>query len=103
MKWFTAVLVLECLVDGASQEEAELQFRLVRAPDQGAALAQAERLGKGAQESYQNHAGEGVTWVFRGLFDLAEIDGAPSEGSELYSMLSDRSIEDLVRRADDLG
>lgn len=96
-RWYTAVLVLECNVNGEATQ-ADLQFRLVEAQDQEAAYERALELGRQAAHSYQNSDNEEVRWSFRGLADLTEVlDGSPRHGAEVYSTRSQRPIVELVK------
>jgi len=93
-RWHTAVLVLECTVDGEATQ-VELQFRLVEAPNHAAAYERALELGRQASHAYQNSDNEEVRWTFRGLAEV--LDGAPCHGAEVYSTRSRRPVAELVK------
>ena len=96
-KWYSAALVLECVIAGETQHESEIQVRLVEASSHDEAYAYALRLGAEAELSYRNEAGEEVLWRFRGLSDLTELsDTPPRHGDEVYSMSSKTPASELV-------
>jgi hypothetical protein len=97
-RWYIAVLVLECEINGEARPKPDLQFRLVEAPDHEVAHGRALELGSQAKHSYRNSDSEEVTWSFRGLADLTEVlDGVPRRGTEVYSTRSRRTVADLVK------
>jgi hypothetical protein len=98
MNWYTAVLVLECIIEGKAQHSPELQIRLVEARNHDDAYTLALELGAQAEHSYQNDAGEEISWRFRGLSDLNEIlSGSPRHGAEVYSLRSEQSATQVIR------
>ncbi len=96
MPWYTAVLVVECAVGDGPPDTRDLAFHLVEAGDHEEAYDRAIALGPVHETEYSNEAGEIVRWTFRGLSELAMIDGPPGDGTEVYSFLSEEPTEDLV-------
>ena len=103
MSWYSAVLVLECVIGRQSQQEPELQVRLVEASHPDEAYTLALEVGAKAEHSYRNHAGEEVNWQFRGLYELTQLTGGPAHGVEVHSWRSRQSPRQLVRPREQLA
>lgn len=104
-RWYIAVLVLECEIEATTSEPlVDLQYFLIRAADDDAATAEAERFGQSAEHTYQNQYGESVQWVFRGIYDLRPVlaEGL-SSGVEVYSRLEQRPAADFLSKASASG
>jgi uncharacterized protein DUF4288 len=103
MSWYGATLVLECVIGGQAQQEPELQVRLVEATSHEEAYRLAQELGTKAEHAYRNHAGEEVSWHFRGLHELNELSQDPKHGAEVHSWRSRQSPRQLVRPPEQLS
>ena len=102
MKWFAAVVVMECRVAKTNPELWDEQVRLIRATNAEAAFAEARRIGKTDEVSYKNADGETVRWKFVGLGALEQLlDRSIRSGSEIFSTLS-RNGRPLVLRKNQL-
>ncbi len=87
-RWYTAVLVISSEVvprDSDATPLLDLQYRLVHAATDEDAYQRALEIGSREAHSYPNAAGDDVSWVFKGLHDLIELDAAPTGGTEVYS------------------
>ena len=103
-QWFTAVLAMQCRINGVPDGATDLQFRVLHADDHEDAYARALALGANAVESYLNASGENVTWTFAGLFDLDLIDAASiGDGTEVFSLRSEKPIANLVKEKSSLA
>ena len=91
MPWYSAVLVVQCRVEGASAENDILydrQIRVLRADDPESAYVRAVELGRGEGSNYDNAEGQQVLWEFVGLVNLTELlDEEITDGTEVYSEL----------------
>lgn len=87
-KWYTAVLVLGCTVEGVPNRKplVDLQIRLIQAEDNDEAYRISLEIGKQEEQIYKNDAGERVSWTFHGLHDLEELYYSPEHGVEIYSV-----------------
>jgi hypothetical protein len=97
--WYVAVLVVRSRVgnDADAVPLLDRQVRLLRAPDADSAYQRALALGAAEALSYQNAAGETVTWEFAGLHDLAEVPETElTDGVEVYSWRTRGHIDDAV-------
>ncbi|HEU0075403.1 MAG TPA: DUF4288 domain-containing protein [Dehalococcoidia bacterium] len=87
--WFTARLLFEQGITGSTEPPALFEERLVLLKsDSGPAGAEkkAARLGRDASHNYTNVDGETVTWTFREVLDVFELNNFElREGSEVYS------------------
>jgi hypothetical protein len=100
--WFIALLVLKSTIEGDSSADSliDVQYRLLSADSPEGAYGRALQLGAAAEHDYLNGAGETVAWRFLGLRDLREIlDGAPSDGAEVYSELTEAGDEIVVPKS----
>ena len=98
-RWFSAVLILKSRVASELPDRslADIQYRILRAPDAEAAYVRALAIGRSEEHSYQNSEGREVSWSFIGLRDLRELpDGQPSDGSEVYSQIAHSDPKELV-------
>jgi hypothetical protein len=105
-RWFVAVLVVGCQVKSEVPDSplADLQYRLVTAPDRETAYSRALELGRWQVEKYLNNEGQEVTWEFVGLRDLHEIrETALVDGLEIYSQIIHREPASLVMPKDKLS
>lgn len=104
-RWYVAVLVVECTVDGNEGGEplVDLQHRLVLAADAEDAYRKALDLGQQSNHSYDNGEGGLVRWKFEGLFDLQVIqDDELAHGTEVFSLLRRARATDYVVEKNDL-
>ena len=98
-RWFAALLILKSRVASELPDQplADIQYRVIQAPDAEAAYLRALAIGRSEEHSYQNADGREVSWSFIGLRDLRELpDGQPSDGSEVYSQIAHSSPKKLV-------
>jgi hypothetical protein len=105
-RWFVAVLVVGCSVKSEvpASPLADLQYRLVTAPDRETAYSRALELGHWQVEKYLNSEGEEVAWKFVGLRDLHEIrESTLVDGLEIYSQIIHRDPASLVMPKDKLS
>ena len=104
-KWYTAVLVLGCRVDSVSGRDplVDLQIRILQAENNDDAYRISLEIGKQAETTYFNNAGERVLWTFHGLRDLEELECAPEHGVEIYSIRQRENPTNLVMERSKLG
>ncbi len=98
-RWFVSVLVVRSRVGmgGEPHTTVDLQYRLIHAVDAESAYNRAVELGRATALSYQNSAGEDVSWEFAGLHHLHELDDAElTDGTEVYSRLVRDDPSNLV-------
>lgn len=89
MKWFVAVLVMECRVGRDRAELWDEQIRLIRAVNPEDAYQKALTLGKSDHTEWKNSSGQTVRWRFVGLGELQELlDRHLRSGTEVFSTLS---------------
>lgn len=89
MKWFSAVVVMECRVSNRSADLWDEQVHLIRAQSPEDAYKAARQLGKESETRYRNSAGEPVRWRFAGVGELEELLAQRIEsGIEVYSKLT---------------
>jgi hypothetical protein len=105
-KWYVTKLILQCRVndDRVGPWTCDEQVRVLRAKDDDTAYEKALRLGREAEDSYQNVHGETVSWEFVGLANLDEL-GSPSirDGTEITSRLfTEEEPARLVRQKERL-
>ncbi|MFF3619333.1 DUF4288 domain-containing protein [Streptomyces sp. NPDC002467] len=85
----TYIAVLPCETSADSNDHAPLyqeSFVLLTAADEARAREKAEVHGKGLETSYENEAGELITWRPRHVVDVGEVlDERLTDGSELYA------------------
>ncbi|MEU5421330.1 DUF4288 domain-containing protein [Streptomyces sp. NPDC001407] len=85
----TYVAVLLCESSAGTEGRTPLfqeSFVLLTAEDEAEARAKAEAHGKGLETSYENEAGELITWRLRHVVDVSEVlDERLADGSELYA------------------
>ena len=91
MKWFSAVLVVECKIGKAKPHRWESQIRVIRAQNADEAYSAALSEGEKESFSYNNQYGEIVKWRFIGIADLAELLlNRISNGTEIYCQSNDK-------------
>jgi hypothetical protein len=87
--WFAARLLFERSFDSGTPATAlyeESVVLLKSATGMAGAEKKATKLGKDASHSYKNVDGETVTWTFREVLDIYQLnDSEIREGSEVYS------------------
>lgn len=100
--WFAARLLFEAWVEGDENPSLfEERIVLVHA-EAGVEIAarKAEKLGKAAIEEYANEDGETVSWRFKELLDLVQVNEANiGEGTEVYHQYLNADELEQVRRA----
>lgn len=102
MKWFVAVLVVECRVGREKPTLWDEQIVVLRARNADEAYMAARRAGGEAETSYENDDGRTVRWRFRGLGGLDELGvSAIRSGTEIFSRLS-RSEKPYIARKSEL-
>lgn len=82
-KWYTAELVMECKIDGESQNVVHVNIILIRADSPEEAFEKAEEFGREGEDSYLNPKNQQVLWKYRGLRDLNVIHDELEDGAEL--------------------
>ena len=86
--WFAARLLFERSFDGGPPAPALYEETVVLLKGSGMAEAEkkATKLGKAASHSYKNVDGETITWTFKEVLDVVQLNEAEiGEGSEVYS------------------
>ena len=88
LSWFAARLLFESTYSGGRPEETLFEEKVVLIKsDHGIEDAEkrARKIGLSSTESYQNMQGQTVTWAFREVLDLVQLNEADiGEGSEVY-------------------
>jgi hypothetical protein len=103
MRWYAAVIVMECRVGMRPAELWDEQVRLLRAADAQTAFIQAGQLGRSEEHHYSNIDGSSVRWKFVGLGDLHELlERRIRSGVEVFSSLA-RGTRPRVARKRDLS
>lgn len=99
--WFGARILLaaEHPDEAAADTLFEERIVLIRAATDEAAREKAVRLGKAAEEAYENPDGKTVKWGFREVLDVKPLfDDVIGDGSEVYySLLAEHDVEPLRR------
>ncbi len=107
MKWYTAKLVLKCIVDNQSFNLSTFdeQVRVIQAENSEDAYAKALKFGNMEEHQYTNSDGKIVRWVFCGLSNLEEIlDEQIEDGTEITANLYELiDVSELVRIKEDLA
>lgn len=91
MTWYSARILYETEIDGRPDVDGirEESIRVLRAESAEAALSKARKIGRLNETTYQNHAGENVTWRFRRVLEVQDLcEHALREGVEVFSVLS---------------
>jgi len=89
MKWFAAVIVMECRVGRSRAALWDEQLRLIRAQSAEGAYKAAQDIGESDQAQYENAAGEKVRWRFLGVGELEELlEQRIVSGVEVFSTLT---------------
>jgi len=89
-KWFSAVLTFEAEINGTSEDDGlcEASIRLVEASDIDVAQEKARELGWELEHDYINENGEQVTWRFRSVVEVQEVEEETIvDGVEVFSRL----------------
>jgi hypothetical protein len=101
--WFAARLLFEaCMTDSSADKSLfEERIVLVHAPaGMESARSKAHELGEAAGDTYENEDGEKVSWSFKEVLDLVQIDESSiGEGSEVYHHYLNALDVDRVRQS----
>lgn len=82
-KWYIAELVMECKIEGESQNVVHVNIILIRADSPEEAFEKAEAFGREDESSYLNPKNQQVSWRYRGLRALNVIHDELEDGAEL--------------------
>ncbi len=82
-QWYLAELVMEITITGTTRNVVHRNLTLVRADSPAEAYEKSVHLGKKAETSYNNPAGNLVRHVFRGVAELELAVWGVEDGSEL--------------------
>ncbi len=82
-KWYIAELVMECKIEGESQNVVHVNIILIRADSPEEAFEKAQQFGTESEDSYLNPKNQQVSWRYRGLRDLNVIHDELEDGAEL--------------------
>jgi len=105
MKWYSAIIIVECKVAGATGPSlCDEQIHIIHARDAESAYRKAIRCGEEENHEYENNEGKTVRWIFKGLGDLVELRfNDIASGCEVWSTLHQGvSAKKLVADKDDL-
>jgi hypothetical protein len=101
LSWFAARMLFEARTGDNNNAGGLFEERLVlvqSSPDIEAASKKACKLGEAASDEYENEAGETVTWKFRELLDVVQLnETAIGDGSEVYHQYLSADEVDSVR------
>jgi len=101
MKWYVAILVVECRVGREPAELWDEQIVVLRAKDRNQAHTQVKELGKSKNSSYKSIDGETVRWKFLGIGDLQELRfNTIRSGTEVFSRLTRSEKPRIPQRRD---
>jgi len=94
LSWFTARCHFKSEVGSKRTNDAHLweeAFFLVRAMSKKHAERKATHLAQRKKRTYQNFAGDTISWKFAGVIDVCELSaGEFGDGSEVYSRFFSR-------------
>ncbi len=69
---------------------------LIEADSEGEARECAETIGRGEEHSYVSAEGERISWVFKEVFQVYQLDHHPSSGTEIFCRyLKAQVVQDL--------
>lgn len=90
MNWYAVKLLFQSQIDENPKGDDlwEESIRVLIADDEEAAHAEALKVGKDAEHSYLNEAGETVAWHFREVLEVQDLGLSELQhGSEVFSRL----------------
>lgn len=99
--WFcVAALSVSEHPDGSVQPQERLweeDFFLVVADNAGEARAKAEKLARKEEGTYEAANRSSVSWEFKAVSAVYQLDGAPADGAEVFSrFLRDPEVQSLL-------
>jgi hypothetical protein len=101
--WFAARLLFEASQSVENSHSTLFEERVVLVRSEAGvdeATRKARKLGLSSSEEYQNQDGETVTWTFKEILDLVQLDEAEIEdGSEVYHHFLKPAEVDQVRES----
>jgi hypothetical protein len=75
----------------------EEHFFLVMADDAAQARAKGEKLARNQECSYTAANGSGVSWKFKTISKVCELDSTPADGAEVFSrFLKESEVESIM-------
>lgn len=84
--YYVAVVLFESTSDAPTYRPLyEESLLLVAATDESSARAKAEATARARGTTYDNEAGETITYAFKQIVDVRHVDDALADGAELYS------------------
>lgn len=87
-EWYGAQLTFRSSRASSDDALVDSCIYLIRAPDEAAAIARAEIVGREHQHSYLNGDGEEVVWTFEGVVRVSVIiEETLEHGVEVFSRL----------------
>ncbi len=90
MNWYAAKLVFESEIDGNSKDDSlcEESIRVIAAATEDEARAEAFKIGKAAEHSYDNENGQSVFWRLRDVEEIQDLCVSElTPGTEVFSRL----------------
>ena len=99
--WFcVAALSVSEHPDGSVQPHERLweeHFSLIVADTADEARAKAEKLARSEEGTYEAANGSSVSWEFKTVSTVYQLDGAPADGVEVFSrFLRDSEVQSLL-------
>jgi len=106
-KWYLADIVEEITIEGEARKVVQVNTFLIRANSPDEAFDKSLALGKEGETSFENSAGQQVTYKFRGLQNLTEVYDELEDGAEItfkrHIGMTDEEIDHLIRVKADLS
>jgi hypothetical protein len=106
-KWYLAEIVTEVKIVGDSEKVVHNNLVLIRADSAEIAYDKALVRGREMEDTYEDHEGQHLSVVFRGLSDLNIIQDELEDGAEIaYEELVDLSedeIQEMLTEKNELG